>query len=59
MIKTFSHQFLLEAYDEIEGDNTTAFLILGGSSNYRKQAKDLQLKNVYFLDTTSDVKSYP
>ena len=44
----------LEAYDEIESDET-AFLILGGSSNYRKQAKDLGLKNVHFLDTTSDV----
>lgn len=44
----------LEAYDEIENENT-AFLILGGGSNYRKQAKDLKLKNVYFLDTTSDL----
>tara|TARA_B100001113_G_scaffold329940_1_gene305169 strand:- start:498 stop:1592 length:1095 start_codon:yes stop_codon:yes gene_type:complete len=46
----------LEAYDEIENDNT-AFLILGGSSNYRKQAKDLGLKNVRFLDTTSNISS--
>ena len=44
----------LEAYDEIENDNT-AFLILGGSSNHRKQAKDYGLKNVKFLDTTSDI----
>tara|TARA_B100000131_G_scaffold292861_1_gene307688 strand:- start:2639 stop:3733 length:1095 start_codon:yes stop_codon:yes gene_type:complete len=44
----------LEAYDEIES-NDTAFLILGGSSNYRKQAKDLGLKNVRFLDTTSNI----
>ena len=44
----------LEAYDEIESDDT-AFLILGGSSNYRKQAKDLGLKNVRFLDTTSNI----
>jgi len=44
----------LEAYDEIENDDT-AFLILGGSVNYQKQAKDLGLKNVRFLDTTSDV----
>ena len=29
----------LEAYDEIQNDDT-AFLILGGSSNHRKQAKD-------------------
>ena len=45
----------LEAYDEIETDDT-AFIILGGSSNYRKQARDLRLKNAYFLDTTSDIK---
>ena len=44
----------LEAYDEIQSDDT-AFLILGGSSNHRKQAKDYQLKNVKFLDTTSDI----
>ena len=44
----------LEAYEEIQSDDT-AFLILGGSSNYRKQAKDYQLKNVKFLDTTSDI----
>ena len=45
----------LEAYEEIQSDNT-AFLILGGSSNYRKQAKDYRLKNVKFLDTTSDIE---
>ena len=45
----------LEAYDEIESDDT-AFLMLGGSNNYRKQAKDLSLKNFRCLDTTSDVK---
>ena len=44
----------LEAYDEIQSDDT-AFLILGGSANHRKQAKDYQLKNVKFLDTTSDI----
>ena len=44
----------LEAYDEIQSDDT-AFLILGGSSNHRKQAKDYQLKNVKFLDTASDI----
>ena len=38
----------LEAYDEIQNDNT-AFLILGGSSNHRKQAKDYELINVKFL----------
>ena len=45
----------LEAYDEIESDDT-AFLILGGSANYRKQERDLGLKNVRFLDTASDVE---
>ena len=44
----------LEAYEEIQNDNT-AFLILGGSSNHRKQVKDYKLKNVKFLDTTSDI----
>ena len=44
----------LEAYEEIQSDDT-AFLILGGASNYRKQAKDYRLKNVKFLDTTSDI----
>ena len=33
----------LEAYDEIEDDDT-AFLLLGGSENYQKQARDLGLK---------------
>ena len=44
----------LEAYDDIQSDDT-AFLILGGSSNHRKQAKDYGLKNVKFLDTTSEI----
>ena len=44
----------LEAYEEVQSDDT-AFLILGGSSNHRKQAKDYKLKNVKFLDTTSDI----
>ena len=44
----------LEAYDEVETDDT-AFLILGGSVNYQKQAKDMGLKNVRFLDSTSDL----
>ena len=45
----------LEAYDEIETDETM-FMILGGGSNYRKQASDLGLKNVLFFDKTSDLK---
>ena len=38
----------LEAYDEIEDDDT-AFLLLGGGENYQKQAKDLGLKNFKHL----------
>tara|TARA_Y100001963_G_scaffold67864_1_gene94583 strand:+ start:2374 stop:3474 length:1101 start_codon:yes stop_codon:yes gene_type:complete len=44
----------LEAYDEIQTDDT-AFLILGGSVNYQKQAKDMGLKNVRFIESTSDL----
>lgn len=44
----------LNAYSKIQSDNT-AFLILGGSSKYREQSQLLNLKNVKFLDTTSDV----
>ena len=44
----------LEAYDEIQTDDT-AFLILGGSVNYQKQAKDMGLKNVKFIESTSDL----
>lgn len=39
----------LEAYSQIENDNT-AFLLMGGSSLYRQQAKDLGLKNFYSID---------
>ena len=45
----------LEAYDEIENDNT-AFLLLGGSESYQKQAKDLGLKNFKYLPTTGDLE---
>ena len=45
----------LEAYDEIE-NNDTAFLLLGGSDNYKKQAKDLGLKNFKCLPTTGDLE---
>ena len=46
----------LEAYDEIETDNT-AFLLLGGSESYQKQAKDLGLKNFKHLPTTGELES--
>ena len=45
----------LEAYEEIENDDT-AFLLLGGSENYQKQAKDLGLKNFKHLPTTGELE---
>ena len=45
----------LEAYDEIETDET-AFLLLGGSESYQKQAKDLGLKNFKHLPTTGELE---
>lgn len=44
----------LEAYKKIESDST-AFFILGGSFRYKEQAQELQLKNIKFLDSTSNV----
>ena len=45
----------LEAYDEIETDDT-AFLLLGGGDNYQKQAKDLGLKNFKCLPTIGELE---
>ena len=45
----------LEAYDEIEDDNT-AFLLLGGSENYQKQARDLGLKNFKHLPPVGELE---
>ena len=45
----------LEAYDEIEDDNT-AFLLLGGSVNYQKQARDLGLKNFKHLPSVGELE---
>lgn len=45
----------LEAYDEIETDDTV-FLLLGGGDNYQKQAKDLGLKNFKCLPTTGELE---
>ena len=45
----------LESYDEIEDDNT-AFLLLGGSENYQKQAKDLGLKNFKHLPPVGELE---
>ncbi len=44
----------LNAYKKIETDNN-AFVMLGGGDNYRKQAEELGLKNVYFLGHTGDI----
>lgn len=41
----------LNAYKKIENEHT-AFIICGGSEKYRNQAKELQLKNIYFIDAT-------
>ncbi len=45
----------LEAYDEIETDDTS-FILLGGSESYQKQAKDLGLKNFKHLPTTGELE---
>ena len=45
----------LEAYDDIETEDT-AFLLLGGSESYQKQAKDLCLKNFIHLPTTGELE---
>lgn len=43
----------LEAYKKIENDSTL-FIMLGGGETYRKQAQDLGIKNIKFLDHTGD-----
>lgn len=43
----------LKAFKKIESDKN-AFIVCGGSELYKKQAKDLGIKNVYFIDYTSD-----
>lgn len=45
----------LLAYKKIENSNTH-FLIMGGSSLYRDQAKDLDIKNITFIDHTAEQK---
>lgn len=44
----------LEAYSRVESDSTM-FLFLGGSKLYQKQARDLGIKNIKFIPTTSDL----
>lgn len=43
----------LNAYREIE-NNDTAFIIMGGSNRYKEQAKKLNLKNVFFIEHSSN-----
>lgn len=44
----------LRAYKEVENDNN-AFVLLGGGKKYKEQAKELGIKNIYFLPHTGDV----
>ena len=43
----------LKAFKEISNDNN-AFVILGAGDNYKKQAENLGLNNVHFLDHTGN-----
>ncbi len=45
----------LEAYSKIESDQT-CFVMLGGANKYKEQAKELNLKNCYFLDFNANVE---
>ena len=45
----------LEAYKKIE-TKETLFMFLGGSSRYKDQAKSLEVKNIKFIPTTSDIE---
>ncbi len=44
----------LLAYKSVENEDN-AFVILGAGDKYRNQAKDLGLKNVYFIEHTGDI----
>jgi glycosyltransferase involved in cell wall biosynthesis len=43
----------LKAYKKIESDDTF-FILLGGGDKYRIQAKELDIKNIMFLEHTGD-----
>ncbi len=45
----------LAAYKTIESDKTH-FIMLGGSDRYKKQAEELEIKNITFLPTVSDLE---
>jgi glycosyltransferase involved in cell wall biosynthesis len=44
----------LQAYQKIESDDTL-FVMIGGSRRYREQADALNIQNIKFVPTTSDV----
>ena len=44
----------LAAYAKIENENTS-FVLLGGGDFYKKQAKELGIKTIYFLEQTGDI----
>jgi hypothetical protein len=44
---------LIESYSKIQNQDV-ALVILGGSELYKKQAEELGVKNVYFLETSAD-----
>ena len=45
----------LDAYKKIENDSTH-FIMLGGSDRYKKQAEELGIKNIDFLPTVSELE---
>ena len=45
----------LRAYKNIETDDT-AFILMGGGEMYKKQAMDLDIKNIHFLPASGDMK---
>ncbi len=45
----------LDAYKRIETDKTH-FIMLGGSDRYKKQAEELEIKNITFLPTVSELE---
>jgi hypothetical protein len=46
----------LEAFSQMQNPNFH-FIIMGGGSNYRKQAKKLQLSHVYFIESNSSANT--
>lgn len=48
----FSH-YPLEAYAKLETKDTH-FILLGGSEKYRRQAREIGIQNISFLDYTAD-----